>query len=581
MKSFDNYVNETFEMLSERSINKINKEFTEVVNTMAEKAAEYKEAEGDAKEAILAELKELNAKKSALVKELDKAVAGKDRNVELAIKEGKKVTLKRRYTENHPAVTVSKNAKVRNKVLEFIKDGRITKEAFEKFVADLSNNSKRWTKNNSKYFTISEEGVSLSKMGKKLLAGITVNEATTSNPGVWVPGAFDKELNKLPNSKITLELVSKLAKKYEIDLEDAIKYVEYGWDMDLNENKTNMKTKFIYESFSEFVNSLNESTETLNEAFASAKLASILTGGNKMDKDLPKAFYNMSKIALDKVQDVDIIEMDPATAKKEKRANAIYMYFTTNAKENPYAGKSAWREEKEIPANTLLAITNGQNDWMATEWQRSYSRDKNAIRTLKVGKREDAAGYKKSGRGEYNSGISSMKQVAELADRAYVLDLDVLQARYSTVAKRDERTAAKKGAIAFKNDKEFKAENMNRYNAIIANRAAKMPIDKLVADAIDTISNQIKEALAKGEKGRYGEILVGRSSKGREAKLKDAANHMQNILDEFQRYVNDTNQAEVEKKAGYDGNYYAGRVKQSAKEITDKIKQIDTFGYAW
>ena len=581
MKSFDNYVNETFEMLSERSINKINKDFTEVVNKMAEKATEYKEAEGDAKAAILAELKELNARKSVLVKELDKAVAGKDRNVELAIKEGKKVTLKRRYTENHPAVTVSKNAKVRNRVLEFIKDGKITKEAFEKFVADLSNNSKRWTKNNSKYFTISEEGVSLSKMGKKLLAGITVNEATTSNPGVWVPGAFDKELNKLPNSKITLELVSKLAKKYEIDLEDAIKYVEYGWDMDLNENKTNMKTKFIYESFSEFVNSLNESTETLNEAFASAKLASILTGGNKMDKDLPKAFYNMSKIALDKVQDVDIIEMDPATAKKEKRANAIYMYFTTNAKENPYAGKSAWREEKEIPANTLLAITNGQNDWMATEWQRSYSRDKNATRTLKVGKREDAAGFKKSGRGEYNSGISSMKQVAELADRAYVLDLDVLRARYSTVAKRDERSAAKKGAIAFKNDKEFKAENMDRYNAIIANRAAKMPIDKLVADAIDTISNQIKEALAKGEKGRYGEILVGRSSKGREAKLRDAANHMQNILDDFQRYVNDTNQAEIEKKAGYDGNYYAGRVKQSAKEITDKIKQIDTFGYAW
>lgn len=581
MKSFDNYVNETFEMLSERSINKINKDFTEVVNKMAEKATEYKEAEGDAKAAILAELKELNARKSVLVKELDKAVAGKDRNVELAIKEGKKVTLKRRYTENHPAVTVSKNAKVRNRVLEFIKDGKITKEAFEKFVADLSNNSKRWTKNNSKYFTISEEGVSLSKMGKKLLAGITVNEATTSNPGVWVPGAFDKELNKLPNSKITLELVSKLAKKYEIDLEDAIKYVEYGWDMDLNENKTNMKTKFIYESFSEFVNSLNESTETLNEAFASAKLASILTGGNKMDKDLPKAFYNMSKIALDKVQDVDIIEMDPATAKKEKRANAIYMYFTTNAKENPYAGKSAWREEKEIPANTLLAITNGQNDWMATEWQRSYSRDKNATRTLKVGKREDAAGFKKSGRGEYNSGISSMKQVAELADRAYVLDLDVLRARYSTVAKRDERSAAKKGAIAFKNDKEFKAENMDRYNAIIANRAAKMPIDKLVGDAIDTISNQIKEALAKGEKGRYGEILVGRSSKGREAKLRDAANHMQNILDDFQRYVNDTNQAEIEKKAGYDGNYYAGRVKQSAKEITDKIKQIDTFGYAW
>ena len=260
---------------------------------------------------------------------------GKRLFTESVVTEGR-VTLKRRYTENHPAVTVSKNAKVRNKVLEFIKDGRITQVAFEKFVADLSNNSKRWTKNNSKYFTISEEGVSLSKMGKKLLAGITVNEGkvsedeidtvyiegtfkdggefyedqettdiewvkknyrkitkdlksseifvrmnngdeityseykkqvnekTEKNPGVWVPGEFDKEIGKYPTKKITRDIVLKAAKKYKIDLEDAIKYVEYGWAIDLNENKTT-KTQFIYESFSEFVNSLNESNEILNE----------------------------------------------------------------------------------------------------------------------------------------------------------------------------------------------------------------------------------------------------------------------------------------------------------------------------
>ena len=652
MNPFEKYVNETFEALNERSINKINKEFTETVNKMAEKATEYKEAEGAAKDAILAELKELTAKKKELTKELDSAVAGKDKNVQLVVNE-RNLTLKRRYTENHPAITVGKGAKIRNKVLEAIKDGKITQEEFDNIVSELSNNSKRWARNNAKYFTISEDGISLSKFGQKILAGITVNEgkvsedeidtiyiegtfkdggefyedqettdvewvkknyrkitkdlksseifirmnngdeisyaeykkqvneATKENPEVWVPGEFDKAISKLPNSKIDMATVSKLARKHGVDLDDAIKYVEFGWDMDLNENKTSMKTKFIYESFGDFVNSLNESAGTLNEAFASTKLASILTGGNKMDKDLPKAFYNMAKIALDKIQDVDIIEMDPATAKKEKRANAIYMYFTTNAKENPYAGNSAWREEKEIPANTLLAITNGQNEWMATEWQRSYSRSKDSTKTLKVGKREDAAGFKKSGKGEYNSGISSMKQVSELADRAYVLDLDILRARYSTVAKRNERSAAQKGAVAFQNDKDFKAENLSRYNTIIADRAAKMPIDKMVADAIDTISKQIKDALVKGEKGRYGEIVVGRNKKGNEGKLSDAARHMQNILDEFQRYVNDTNQAEVEKKAGYDGDYYAGRVKQSAKEITDKIKQVETFGYVW
>lgn len=497
--------------------------------------------------------------------------------------EAKKVTLKRRYTENHPAITVGKAAKIRNKVLEAIKDGKISQADFDKIVSELSNDSKRWTKSNSQYFTISEDGVSLSSFGRKVLAGITVNEKTTKNPEIWVPGQFDKEIGKYPNNKITRELVLKAAEKWDVDPSEAIPYVEFGWDIDLSENKkTNMKTKFIYESFSEFVNSLNESTESLNEAFASAKLASILTGANKMDKDLPQAFYNMSKIALDKIQDVDIIEMDPQTAKKEKRANAVYLYFTTNEKKNPYAGESAWSEEKTIPANTLLAITDGSNEWMATEWQRSYARDKKSIRTLKTAKRDDSAGFAKSGASnKYGSGISSMKQVAELADRAYCLDLDILKARYSTAAQREERSAAKKGAIAFKTDKEFKAENMNRYNTIIANRAVEMPIDKIVQDAIDTLTNQIKNALVKGEKGQYGEIIVGKTDKGREAKMNDAANHMKNILDDFQRYVNYTNQAENEKAAGYGGDYYTNEVKNYAKRITDKIKQIETFTYAW
>jgi hypothetical protein len=351
---------------------------------------------------------------------------------------------------------------------------------------------------------------------------------------------------------------------------------------ELNENKTtNMKTKFIYESFQEFVeNKLNEST--LNESFASLKLASILTGANKMDKDLPSAFYNMSKLALDKIQDIDIIEMTPEQAKKEKRTNAVYMYFTTNEKENPYAGKSSWREEKAIPANTLLAITNGSNEWMATEWQKSYSRRNSTTKTLKTTSRDNSDGFPKSGaRSQYGSGISSMKQVVDLADRAYCLDLDVLKARYSTTAQRDERAAAKAGAIAFQNDKDFKAENLNRYHNIIANRAVQMPIDKMVQDAIETLATQIKDALVKGEKGRYGEIIVGKTDKGRESKLQDASNHMKNILDDFQRYVSYTNQAEDEKNAGYGGDYYQREVKTYAKRVTDKIKQIETFGYAW
>ena len=180
-----------------------------------------------------------------------------------------KVTLKRRYTENHPAKTAGKFAKVRNKVLEAIADGTITQEEFDNILSELSNNAKRWSKNNSKYFTISEEGISLSKFGKRVLNSITVNEATEVNPEIWVPSGFDKAIAKLPNSQITRDVVLKVAKKHKVNPDEAIAYVEYGWMLDLNENtNTNMKTQFIYESFSEFVNSLNESVESVvvNEA---------------------------------------------------------------------------------------------------------------------------------------------------------------------------------------------------------------------------------------------------------------------------------------------------------------------------
>jgi len=507
---------------------------------------------------------------------------------ESVVTEGKKVTLKRRYTENYPAITAGKHARIRNKMLEAIGDGKITQEEFDNILKELSSNGKRWSRNNAKYFNVSEEGISLSKFGRRALASITineeqpeinkkplemkVNEKTTKNPEVWVPGAFDKALSKMPNSKITYDVVKDLAKKHKVFLDDAIAYVEYGWDLDLQENKNNqMKSNFIYESFSSFVE--NE----LNEAFKSSKLANMFRNNRgKIDKNLAQAFYSMSKIKMDQVEDHDIIEMDPKTAYKDKRESAVYFYFTRNEKENPYA-TSDYKDDKTIPANTLLAITNGDNKFYGVNWKR-YG-EKGYV--MNLGSAGDSAGIGKSHSKYGGTGLSNMKRVSDVADVAYVLDLNVLRNRYDARALKDTRSAAKAGAIAFKTDKEFKQENLNRYNTIIANRAVQMPIDKMVADAIDTLSAQIKDALVKGEKTRYNEILLGRTPKGREAKIQDAANHMQRILDDFQRYVSYTNQAEEEKKAGYGGDYYAREVKNYAKNITDRIKQIETFSYAW
>jgi len=320
---------------------------------------------------------------------------------------------------------------------------------------------------------------------------------------------------------------------------------------------------------------------SLNEAFKSAKLASIFTGAGAIPEGLPKAFYRMTKLKLDKIEDEDIIEMSPSLANRERRANAVYLYFTTNEKQNEYTEDE---NSKTIPANTLLAITDGNNDWMNVTWTSNwalYPGKKKGGLTLSKSKRDDSAGYAKSpASGTYGTGISSMKKVALLADRAYVLDLDVLKARYSSADIIDARKEAKTGAIAYKSDKDFKADNKRRYSDIIANRAAKMPIDKLVFDAIDDLTLQIKDGIKKGAKTKYGDIMIGVSTNKRDVKLSDASYHMKSILDDFSRYVEYTDNAKKETEAGYGNSYYDKEVKQYAKKIIDKINQIKGLTYA-
>lgn len=74
-----------------RSINKISKDHANTVVQMADTAKEWKEADGDRKSELLDKLRILNKKKSDLEKELDAAVAGKDRGLELSLQEAEEL----------------------------------------------------------------------------------------------------------------------------------------------------------------------------------------------------------------------------------------------------------------------------------------------------------------------------------------------------------------------------------------------------------------------------------------------------------------------------------------------------------
>ena len=64
----------------------------------------------------------------------------------------------------------------------------------------------------------------------KQMGGTGVKESVLKkNPGEFVDAKFSKAIDNLPNSKLTKDLVIKLAKKYKVDQDDALRFVSYGY----------------------------------------------------------------------------------------------------------------------------------------------------------------------------------------------------------------------------------------------------------------------------------------------------------------------------------------------------------------
>jgi len=109
------------------------------------------------------------------------------------IKEGSelfegKVSYKRKYTESYPSKYAYSNNRIKSKILEAIADGFITNEEFNKILKELNAN-KRWVSRNSHLFSVNEEGISLSKTGKKIFyRSKSTSENVMLNPGMNVAG---------------------------------------------------------------------------------------------------------------------------------------------------------------------------------------------------------------------------------------------------------------------------------------------------------------------------------------------------------------------------------------------------------
>lgn len=615
------------------------------------------------------------------------------------LSEGKKIQIKRKYTENHPASTVGKTASVRNSVLKAVKDGVITEEEFTKILSELSGDYKQWRTRNTKYFNVSEEGVKLSKWGLRILAELdeepkaaVVNEKIKITKDEWpyiefkdggkkhkvefdyediiddhgnegqdqywigkdedgqewqidVYADYRGEVEEvhydtlvkestvteakndgnldtiadyvkqvLDDGKSFMDIGKKLKGAYKYDFSTGMmpmyiipvsgnkiviinkKYVENGQAdrivgdiaIGLMENmNTNMKNEInLFESFGDFI----ASNGILNEAINSAILRSVLSNGRegKQAKKnlsmLAKGFYGLSKVALDKIQDEDfIVSNDVSKVFKNYGGSSHVLFFISdNEKENPYydSNNGSWNDYKIVPGGGIvLAAMSGDRQFYANEWSRwsggrAWSKNKKGD--------ADQIGINHKYRGWGASGLNNGKRIAEMSDRVIVINLELIRQKYSTENLRNARKDARAGATAFKSDKDFRDANRNRYHKILADKAASLPLDKMVSDAIDKLAKQISDGLTKGEKTRYQEIKIGESPKGREVKAKDASQHMSNILDDYARYVDYIRQAEEsEARYGERESYYERESKNYAKSIKERINKIDSFDYAW
>ena len=619
------------------------------------------------------------------------------------LSEGKKLQIKRKYTENHPAKTVGKTANVRNAVLQAIKDGVVTREEFNKILSELSADSRQWSSRNRKYFNISEEGIKLSKWGMRILNELDseeeemiLSDEISENVKVlkdkWpyvefklkgkkhkVDFEYEDEIDdhgnegkdlyyrgqdedgnffevdvyadsrgevqdvlydtlvQVEESKVNekddagthldnLEsIVGKardffaigkeldkggykkkyfysdtMAPSYTIEVDGfkfAIinkKYVDKGdrevgdIAIGLLENmNTNMKKEFnLFESFGDFLSS----NGILNEAINSAILRSVLSNGRegKQGKKnlsmLAKGFYGLSKVALDKIEDEDfIVSNDPQKIfKNYGGSNHVIFFISDNEKENPYydTKNGSWNDYNMVPGGGIvLAAMSGDRQFYRNEWSRwsggrVWSKDKKGD--------EGQIGINHKYRGWGASGLNNGKRIAEMSDRVIVINLDLIRQKYSTENLRKARAEARAGATAFKSDKDFKSANQARYHKILADKAASLPLDSMVKDAIELLAKQISDGLAKGEKTQYQEIKIGESPKGREVKARDASQHMSNILDDYARYVDYIRQAEEsEARYGERESYYERESKDYAKRVKEKIAKIEKFDYAW
>tara|TARA_B110000503_G_scaffold4852_1_gene6475 strand:+ start:4682 stop:5713 length:1032 start_codon:yes stop_codon:yes gene_type:complete len=338
-------------------------------------------------------------------------------------------------------------------------------------------------------------------------------------------------------------------------------------------------------NFNEFISHVNETNENelfddlISEGFDSSILQSMVSNSNN---GIGKKFFDtLSKmgIASSEITNLDMKVIPTADAAKytAQHPNEILIYYSNREKTNPFAGKDVWRDLRIIQADIVLAVVKGKT-YQGLDYDRYASKKPGPAQYKIVSRGDGSIGIDKN-TGSYGSGLNTLKKIADVTDIVYAIDPTTVA---SSNEKRLSRKESKEGAVSFINNTEFKKANQARYEEILSTRAVNSDVDGIVQKAINELTDQIKEGLVKGLKGKYGDLIIGNSPKNREVKMSDATNLMNNILSDYGRYANNLADAEKSKEMHGDiDSYYLRSAKQYAKSIKDYCAKIPTFNYAW
>jgi len=355
---------------------------------------------------------------------------------------------------------------------------------------------------------------------------------------------------------------------------------------ELKQQAKAMKESTIYTDFSSFVNESYMAEEEVNEAFKSSKLRNLLSM-KKSPKSLMKGIYGATRIALDKVEDHQIVDIDPKQGPKQ---DGYVFYYTTQEKENPHAVDDYYNAK--FPANTLLALAKGKKVfYVRSDWSRGKGSTYSLTTDPKGGfGRSSSAtdiGPNKSYSGYDASGLGSLARVISIADAAFVINPDALETTHDKI---EQRSQAKEGAIAFKDPKEFKAANLQRYKEILTQRSKSLDVDKEVIKAIEEVAEIMKDGVKNQKKNKWNELIMGTGKDGRDFKINDLTNFTSNLMSDYERWsrymkeieeLKDAMESGDNDRAQYTIKWNEKEALTYSKSIKDRLRKLKNRNLAW